>query len=116
MILETIAIRTVWAKAWAAIKAVPWPVYVAALILGAWLFIDRNAQYREGYENGAESVKAELRTAQAKAAENALKAAAQSDKKGIERAEIEAEVIEGQIEAIEKAEANDKNALDALFN
>lgn len=114
MILETIAIRTVWGKAWAAIKTVPWFVWVAVAVVALW-FIDRNAQYREGYDNGAESVKAELRAAQAKAAETALKAAARADEKAIARAEAESEVIERQLDAIERAEANDENPLDALF-
>lgn len=114
MIFETIAIRTVWAKVWDAIKSVPWFVWVAVAVVAMWL-MDRNAQYREGFENGAESVKAELRAAQSKAAETALKAAAQADEKALERAEAEAEVIERQLDAIERAEANDENPLDALF-
>jgi len=114
MILETIAIRTVWGKIWAALKSVPWFVWVGVAVVSLW-FIDRNAQYREGFENGRTEVMEELRTAQAKAAENALKAAAQADEKALERAEAEAEIIERQLEAIERAEANDENPLDALF-
>ena len=115
MILEAIAIRTVWGKIWAALKSVPWFVWIGVAVLALW-FIDRNAQYREGFENGRTEVLEELRTAQAKAAETALKAAAQADEKALERAEAEAEVIERQLDAIERAEANDENPLDALFN
>ena len=114
MILQTIAIRTVWGKIWAALKSVPWFVWIGVAVLALW-FIDRNAQYREGFESGRTEVLEELRTAQVKAAENALKAAAQADEKALERAEAEAEVIERQIDAIERAEANDENPLDALF-
>ena len=88
MILETIAIR----KVWAALKEVPWFVWVAIAVAALW-FIDRNAQYREGFENGRGEVLEELRAAQAKAAETALKAAAQADEKALERAEAEAEVM-----------------------
>lgn len=111
MIFETIAIR----KVWAAIKAVPWQVYAIGALVAA-IPINGCVQYNKGYDNGAESVKAELRAAQSKAAETALKAAAQADEKALERAEAEAEVIERQLDAIERAEANDENPLDALFN
>ena len=41
------------------LKRVPWFVWVALALLALWAF-DRSAQYREGYREGAESVKAEL--------------------------------------------------------
>lgn len=114
MILETIAIRTVWGKAWDAIKAVPWYIWLALAIAGAW-YVDRGVQYREGFINGAESVKEELRAERAEAVERSLEAASQADTAGIERAEVEAEAVEAIIERIEEAEASDGNALDALF-
>ena len=110
MILETIAFR----KVWAALKAVPWFVWVAIAVAALW-FIDRNAQYREGFENGRGEVLEQLRKAEAEAAQKALEAVARADEKALERAEAEAEVIERQLDAIQRAEANDENPLDALF-
>lgn len=63
MILETIAIRTVWGKVWAALKSVPWFVWVAVAVVALW-FIDRNAQYREGDAAGYERAQAEHREAE----------------------------------------------------
>lgn len=110
MILETIAIR----KVWAALKSVPWFIWVAVAVVALW-FIDRNAQYREGFENGRGEVLEQLRKAEVEAAQKSLEAAAQADEKALERAEAEAEVIERQLDAIERAEAEERNPLDALF-
>lgn len=63
MILETAAIRTIWAKAWDALKAVPWFIWVGAAIVALW-FIDRNAQYREGDAAGYGRAQAEHRDAE----------------------------------------------------
>ncbi len=87
-----------------------------ALALLVALPVHGCVEYDKGFDNGRTEVLEELRAAQAKAAETALKAAAQADEKALERAEAEAEVIERQLDAIERAEANDKNPLDALFN
>ena len=114
MILETIAIPTVWGKALDAIKAVPWYIWIGLVIAGAW-YIDRTTHGNSRFEAGAESVKAELRAERAAAVERSLEAAVEADTAGIERAEAEAETVEAIIERIEEAETNDENALDALL-
>lgn len=63
MILETIAIRTVWGKAWAALKAVPWQLYVIGALLAA-IPINGCVQYREGDADGYERAQAEYREAE----------------------------------------------------
>lgn len=114
MMLEKIAIRTVWGKAWDALRRIPWFVWVALAVLALW-WIDRSGQYREGRADGREAVMAELRAAEQAAGKRALKAAAKADEKAAKREEAQAKVIADQIKAIEAAEADDENALDALF-
>jgi hypothetical protein len=114
MILETIAIRTVWSQIWNAVKSVPPFVWAALFIAGAW-WIDRAAQYAEGHENGRTEVVNELRTAEAEAAKRSLEAIAEADEGKAERAEAEAEIVSDMIERIESAEAEGGNALDTLF-
>ena len=87
----------------------------ALLIAIAAIPINGCIEYRQGFRNGAESVKAELRAERAAAVERSLEAAVEADAAGIERAEVEAETVEAIIERIEEAETNDENALDALF-
>lgn len=110
MILETIAIR----KVWGALRAVPWQVYVIGALVAA-IPINGCVQYREGFENGRGEVLEQLRKAEAEAAQKSLEAVARADEEAIERAEKEAEIIAGQLEAIERAEAEERNPLDALF-
>ena len=105
---------TALATARAFLKRVPWQVWAALAIIAAWC-IDRTVQYRSGYSEGRESVLTELRTAEAKAAEKALEAIAEAGEAGVERAErFEAEQ-ETLSQAIEKAEAANRNPLDELF-
>lgn len=89
-----------------------WQVALGAIGL---LILSHTLTYCEGRSDGRESVKAELRIAEAKAAENALKAAARADEKALQREEAEAEAVGDLIKQIEEAEANDENPLDALF-
>ena len=104
----------IWQTVKALAKRIPWQVYLAlGISLAVWAWGARN--YREGYSDGRESVLAELRTAEAEAKEKALKAIAEAGEAGIARAErFEAEQ-ETLSQAIEKAEAANGNALDALF-
>lgn len=98
------------AKAWGFLKGVPWKVYAAvgaALLL--WFV------YAEGRDAGREEVKAELREAEAKAVKRSEKAITKADMEAASRAEAEAAVIADQVEAIETAEDNGENSLDALF-
>ena len=81
MILETIAIRTVWAKAWDAIKAVPWWVWLALAVAALW-WIDRGAQHREGYREGVAEVTAKYETAIAEA-NRAAEAARKSEEEAL---------------------------------
>lgn len=100
-----------WAlSAWGMLGKVPREVWYALAALAAWWWF--SSHY---YDEGRESVFAELREAEKKAQDEAAKARDVADTKAAERAVVEAEIIAGQIEAIEKAEANDENALDALF-
>lgn len=78
MILETIAIRTVWAKAWAVIKAVPWFVWIGLAVVALW-FVDRNEQYREGDQAGYERAQTEHREAEAAAIRAQEESAAVAD-------------------------------------
>ena len=59
MILETIAIR----KVWAAIKAVPWQVYVIGALVAA-IPVNGCIQYREGDAAGYDRAQAEHREAE----------------------------------------------------
>lgn len=88
---------------------------VLILVLVAAIPVHGCQQYRQGFENGAESVKAELRAAQAKASEKALKAAARADARGLEREEKNAKVIGSLLNQIEEAESDGRNPLDALI-
>jgi hypothetical protein len=104
----------IWQAVKAFAKRIPWQVWAALAILAAW-GIDRTLQYRSGYSEGRESVLAELRTAEAKAKDKALEAIAEAGEAGVERAErFEAEQ-ETLSQAIEKAEAANRNPLDELF-
>ena len=108
--IDPITAASLGSKAWGAIKSVPREVWYALVVLVAvWLI------YREGVSDGRESVLAELRTAEAKAADKALEAIAEAGESGVERAErFEAEQ-QALGEAIEAAEAANGNSLDALF-
>lgn len=96
------------------LKRVPWFVYVGVAVLALW-FIDRNAQYREGHEDGRETVLAEFRAKEAEALKNAAEARQEADTAGEQRELQEAEIVGGMIDDIERAEANEENPLDALF-
>lgn len=87
----------------------------ALLLALAAIPINGCVQHRSGFRDGAESVKAELRAAEAEAAKRSLEAIAEADTGKAKRAEKEAEIVGGMIDRIEEAEANDENPLDALF-
>ena len=108
------AIGIAWAYIRGGLAAVPWQVWACiaalALIFGATWFA-----YSQGYDAGRESVLAELREAETKAAKKAVAAIATEGAKGAERAakfDAEQETLS---EAIRKAEDANQNALDALF-
>ena len=100
------------------LSRIPLEVYLAlgislSICLAIWAWGVHN--YRSGYSDGRESVLTELRTAEAKAADKALEAIAEAGEAGVERAErFEAEQ-DALGEAIEKAEAANRNSLDELF-
>ncbi len=104
--------------AWNAVKGVaariPWQALVAVALLIA-IPVNGCIQHRNGVSEGREAVLAELRAAEAEAAEKALHAIAEAGAGGVERAEKFEAVQEGLREAIKEAEANDTNSLDALF-
>jgi len=105
---------TYLAIARAFLKRIPWQVYLALVIcLAIWAWGAHN--YRSGYSEGRESVLAELRTAETEAKDKALEAIAEAGEAGIERAERFDTEQRALNEAIEKAEAKEGNALDALF-
>ena len=112
--LETIAIKTVWGKAFDALKRIPWFVWVALAILALW-WIDRGAQYREGLSDGREAILAEFRAAEAEALKKGAEKARKGDLAGEKRALEFAEEQAAAIEVIEKAEIEEGNALDAIF-
>ena len=112
--LETITIRTVWGRIAAALKSVPWTMWTIAALV-ALIPINGCVQYREGRQDGRESVLAELRTQQAKTAEKATKARSSAAQGAKERAETFEAEQRALGEAIEKAEAEEANALDGLF-
>lgn len=105
---------TYLATARALLKRIPWFVWAAMAIIAAW-GIDRTVQYRSGHSDGRESVLAELRAAEAKAAQKALEAAATATQAGIKRAERFDAEQETLSDAIRKAEDANQNSLDALF-
>lgn len=95
-------------------KRIPWQVWAAVTLLAAFPLTYCKGR-ADGYSEGRESVEAQLRAAQAKSAEKALEAASKADLKAAARADQNAAVLAQQIKQIEKAEANDQNALDSLF-
>lgn len=103
---------------WQAVKAfaarIPWQAWVAAGLLAA-IPVNGCVQYRKGYSAGREAVLADLRTAEAEAAQKALEAAATATQAGIERAERFDAQQETLSDAIRKAEDANQNSLDALF-
>lgn len=70
-ILETIAIKTVWGKAWGLFKSVPLWVWATILIAGAW-WIDRSHQYDLGRADEREAWEAEVASIRAERAALAL--------------------------------------------
>lgn len=81
-----------------------------AIPINGWI------QHRQGVSEGREAVLADLREAQAKAAQKAVEAARDAGLKAAERADQNAAVIAEQIRTIEEAEAEGGNALDGLFS
>ena len=93
---------------------IPWQAWAIIGLLAVWA-IDRTTYGARRYGDGRESVLTELRTAEAKAADKALEAIAEAGEAGVERADrFEAEQ-ETLSQAIEKAEAANRNPLDELF-
>lgn len=107
-------IASLFFTARALLARIPWWVWPALAIAGAWWW-DRTAQYREGYSEGRESVLAQLRAAEARARDKATEAASEAQERATERAvTFEAKQTKDKA-AITEAKANDTNALDALF-
>lgn len=86
-----------------------------AIGLAVALPIHGCTEYRKGYREGVESVETRLKEAEAEALKKAAIAARKADEAGEQRALIEAEARAADLKAIEKAEAEGGNSLDALF-
>lgn len=100
-----------WAlSAWGMLGKVPREVWYGLAAFAAWWLF--SSHY---IDVGKERVYTELREAQAKAEKLAEEARGVADAKAAERAAVEAEVIADQIEAIETAESEGENPLDAIF-
>ena len=83
-------------------------------ILGL-LVISHTLTYCTGRGDGREAVKLELRAAEVKAGEKAMKAVAKQEAAAAVRAEAEAVQAKEALQAVERAEAEGGNSLDALF-
>lgn len=103
---------------WLAIRSflggIPWQVWAGIAVIMAPP-VAYCTGYNAGERDGREAVKAMLQKQMAQTMRNSWQARAQSDKKRAAEIEQEQEILRGQIEAIEKAEADDANALDSLF-
>jgi hypothetical protein len=86
-----------------------------AIGLAVALPIHGCAEHRKGYREGVESVENRLKAAEAEALVKAAQAAREADKAGEQRALVEAETRAADLKAIERAEAENTNALDGLF-
>jgi hypothetical protein len=73
------------------------------------------AEHRKGYREGVESVETRLKEAEAESLKKAAVAARKADEAGEQRALVEAETRAADLKAIERAEAENTNALDGLF-
>ena len=97
-----------------AAKGAPWQFW-AVLALVMAIPVNGCIQHGRGYQKGREAVLGQLRDAQAKADERALKAIAKAEG----RATVETERFVAEQEAlrgvIEQAEGDGGNALDGLF-
>ena len=107
--IETLAIKTALSSAGGFLKQVPREVWYAIAGFAWWFF---SAHY---IGVGEDRVWTQLKEAEQAAQEAAADAVKVADEEAKERAEAQAEVLAEQIEAIEKAKANDENALDAIF-
>jgi hypothetical protein len=98
-----------------ALRGVDWRIYaaLAALLI---LQIHGCTSYNRGYDAGETAVLDKLREAEAKAVTRSLEAAAKADAVAAKKAEERAEVIAGQIAAIEQAEREGRSAVDAIMN
>lgn len=83
--------------------------YALAVLLAVWWL------RADAYSDGRESVLTELRQAEADAQLKADKAVTEAEKNAAKREAVQAAQAADQIKAIEQAEANNENALDALF-
>ncbi len=86
-----------------------------AIGLAVALPIHGCAEHRKGYREGVASVEARLKVAEAESLKKAAIAARKADEAGEQRALAEAETRAADLKAIERAEAEGGNALDALF-
>lgn len=93
---------------------IPWFIWAFLALLALWVF-DRNDRYDDGFNDGKEAAMIELRKAEKKVEEVQEKAIEKADKKAEKRAEAEAEIIDNLEKKIQKAEAKNENALDAIF-
>ena len=100
----------IWHTIKSTLGRLPWQIYAA---LGLLIAVQVYGCKR--YNEGRESVKAELRQAEAKAIDRSMKAAAKADEYGAKQAEQTAQVIAGQLTRIEEAEKRGESAVDAYF-
>ena len=105
----------IWATIKSTLGRVPLKAWIAIALVLAWQ-ADRHFHGNARFADGRESVKAELRQAEAKAVDRSMKAAANADEYGAKQAEQTAQVIAGQLTRIEEAEKRGESALDAYFN
>lgn len=99
---------------WRLLGKVPAWVWGALALVSVW-YIDRTAHGNSRYEEGRETVLADLRQAETKAKQAAWEAITTEGEKGAVRArEFEAQQ-DALLDVIKKAEADETSALDSLF-
>lgn len=87
---------------------------LAVGILGL-LILSHSTAYCAGRSDGKQAIKLDLREARVEAVEESLTRVREGDIAGAVRADKQAAEQAVAIKQIEEAEANDTNALDALF-
>ena len=92
--------------------AAKWQLAVGILGL---LILSHSLAYCKGNSDGKAAIKIDLREARVEAVEESLERVREGDIAGAKRADKQAAEQAAAIKAIEEAQANDTNALDAIF-
>jgi hypothetical protein len=100
---------------WRALSSIDYRIWLAVGFLLA-MQIHGCTSYNRGFSAGETAVLDKLREAEAKAVTRSLEAAAKADAVAAQKAEERAEVIAGQIAAIEQAERDGRSAVDSVMN